>query len=228
MKKCALFLIITTLISGVISFAAPTKTYADSGFFGLPQWNDGVEEVTNANAIKDNVVIIATNILAILTQLSGYIAMGYVIYGGYLYMFSSGDPGKAIAGKKTLTRAFIGLAIVGSAYVIVSTIRIALFGGKLAPNGDVTTLIKNAFNYAIGISGVISAAFLVYGGISYMTAAGDPGKLAKAKKAIQNSLIGLTIVGLAGILTNFVIDTTNDAVEGKATQSEEVKNDKKN
>ena len=134
-------------------------------------------------------------------------------------MFSSGDPGKAAAGKKTLTHAFIGLAICISAYTIFGAIRIALLGGS-GNLGNCTvgstcvtpeTLIANLVQWIAGISGVVCAVFIVVGGWGYMTSAGDPNKLSKAKNTLLYAFIGLAIVALAEVIAAFVANTVADA-----------------
>ena len=181
-----------------------------SGFLGLTSWDCGVD-IYDEDSLKTGVWQIAANVATDITIIAAYLVIGYVIYGGYLYIFSYGDPGKAANGKKTLTHAFIGLAIVMSAFLIVSTIRFALMGSNGSFSNcavqqciDANDLITNAIQWVIGIAGVIALIFVVYGGISYITSAGDPSKLQKAKQAIIYALIGLAIVGLAEAITAFV------------------------
>lgn len=192
-----------------------------SGFLGLTSWDCGVN-IKDEPSLKEGIWIIVSNIATDITIIAAYLVLGYVIYGGYLYIFSSGDAGKVAAGKKTLTQAFIGLAIVMSAFVIMSTIRFALLGagGKfgcdfMSENGDgcvdANIVVTNAIQWAIGIAGAVAAIFVVYGGISYTTSSGDPGKLQKAKQTIIYALIGLAIVALAEAITAFVSGMIRDA-----------------
>ena len=194
-------------------------------FLGMTSWDCGVA-VSDQNSLKNSIWTIAANIATDITILAAYLALGYVIYGGYLYIFSGGDTGKVATGKKTLTQAFIGLAITLSAAAIMSTIRIVLIGsnGKLlncATEGCVSTdkLVINTIHWFIAIAGAVSAIFVVYGGISYTTSSGDSGKLQKAKNVIINALIGLAIVALAEMITAFVskaIDDANSSNSGEA------------
>jgi hypothetical protein len=57
----------------------------------------------------------------------------------------------------------------------------------------------------IAISGSVALVFIIIGGIHYMTANGDPGKLKKAKETILYASIGLVIAGLAFAIVNWVI-----------------------
>ena len=67
---------------------------------------------------------------------------------------------------------------------------------------DVVTNIINGITLALGI---VCVVFILYGGVQYMTSAGDPGKLQKAKHTILYACIGLIICVLAFAITNFVI-----------------------
>ncbi|MBO7657092.1 hypothetical protein J6S55_00355 [Candidatus Saccharibacteria bacterium] len=175
--------------------------------------------MNNETQLVNNIAVIATNILTDLTVIAAYLVLGYVIYGGYLYMFSSGDPGKAAAGKKTLQHAFIGLAITMSAYAIFGAIRIALVGNSVelsqcAEEGGCVTgdvMITNLIQWVLGMAGAVAAIFVVVGGWGYITASGDPNKLQKAKTTILYALIGLAIVALAEILTAFISNLIKDA-----------------
>ena len=174
--------------------------------------------MNNETQLVNNIAVIASNILTDLTVIAAYLVLGYVIYGGYLYMFSSGDPGKAAAGKKTLQHAFIGLAITMSAYAIFGAIRIALVGNSVelsqcAEGGCVTgdVMITNLIQWVLGMAGAVAAIFVVVGGWGYITASGDPNKLQKAKTTILYALIGLAIVALAEILTAFISNLIKNA-----------------
>lgn len=241
-------LILSLLIIPLFSFFIPTSTYADiktidgaaqentnqttenystnndcsDMILGLKPWYCGTSEPTDENALKSNAIIIATNVLADLTIIAAYLVLGFVIYGGYQYMFSDGDPSKAAAGKKTLLHAFIGLAIVLTANIILSSIRIAFLGqnGSLTPleiGTNTNYLVTNLIQWVVGIAGLVAAIFLVIGGISYLTSAGDANKLQKAKTTILYALIGLVIVALAEIITAFVSNLIRESQKSQPT-----------
>ena len=217
---------LTVLLSSGATISTPT--YAD-GFegrqgddcgyiLGMVSWDCNVN-IKDEDSLKSGIWIIASNIAVDITVIVVYLAVGYIIYGGYLYILSNGDPGKVATGKKALTQAFIGLAIVMLANVILNTIRIALGGVSLAENctvegacvSNVDQMVIGAINWVISVVGVVSAIFVVYGGISYMISAGDPGKLKKAKDTILYACIGLIIVALAWIISGFVSGLIRDA-----------------
>lgn len=101
-------------------------------FLGFVPWYRGLTEEKSGrceiikpeggDGLTTMIISIVLNILADLTMAGGLIAVGFVIYGGYLYIMASGDPGKVAKGKKTLVSAIVGLAITLSANVIMNLI----------------------------------------------------------------------------------------------------------
>lgn len=185
---------------------------------GLDSWDCNVN-ISNQETLSSGIWTIVANLLKDLTVIVAYLLLGYVIYAGYQYIFSAGDPGKIASSKKTLTNGFIGLAIVLTASIIISAIRTALSADFtqdcITSNScaDPATMITSAFQWVIGISGVAAAIFVVYGGVSYMTSAGDPSKVQRARQIIIYALIGLAIVALAEVITAFMNNIINDAAE---------------
>ncbi len=225
-KLLVLFTIIVTT-SAIVNISFPTPTHAaDFGcryFLGLTSWDCGLAEFDNEDHLKSNIIIIASNVFVDITVIAAYLVLGYVIYGGYLYIFSAGDPNKVTTGKKTLIHAFTGLAIILLSNIILNAIRYALIANhKFSDQGCLVTdpscsavepeqIITNLINWIIGISGITAAVFAVMGGIGYVTSSGDPQKLKKAKDTIIYALIGLAIVGLAQIITAFISNMIKDA-----------------
>lgn len=202
-----------------------TKNSGESYFLSMVPWYHGTRFAESGytpsqEELVSGIVQIAVNILTDFTIIAAYLVLGYVIYGGYLYIFSAGDPSKVATGKKALTQAFIGLAIVMSANLIMSTIRFALMGANgsfrcdLSSGAnciDANSTITHAIQWFIGIAGAVAAIFVVYGGIAYATSAGDPSKVQKAKQMITYALIGMAVVGLAEVITAFVSGIIRDA-----------------
>ena len=207
------------ILSPIFTFILPLNApaYADASFngecnyfLGLTSWDCGVD-ISDEKTLKEGILQIVVNISTDISVIAAYLLLGYVIYGGYLYMFSSGDAGKVAAGKKTLANAFIGFGIAIGANVILTSIRIAMLGGGAlsgcTENGgciNAGDVVNNLVNWVIGIAGITSAIFVVVGGVGYITSSGDAGKLQKAKNTIFYALIGLGIVALAEIITTFV------------------------
>ena len=77
-------------------------------------------------------------------------------------------------------------------------------------NGNTNGLpnaIVSIIDAVILVSGLVAVAFIIVGGVNYMTSAGDASKTQKAKNTIMYSVIGLIICALAFVIVNFVIGT---------------------
>ena len=103
-------------------------------FLGLRPWYTGLVGGDNCVVIQpagDKLASFAwriiLNISADIALIVGYAALGFIIYGGYKYIMSSGDPGNVKKAKQTILNAVIGLIIAILAAVIVNTI-IAVIG----------------------------------------------------------------------------------------------------
>ena len=82
-----------------------------------------VEEFkTDTDRLRLVVWIIILNVLGMLFTLVAYLALGFIIFGGYLYVLARGDPGRIAKGKRTVVSAVVGLIISILASLIVNTI----------------------------------------------------------------------------------------------------------
>lgn len=63
--------------------------------------------------------------------------------------------------------------------------------------------VKYIFNFAIALAGLVAFGVLVWGGIRYLTSAGDPSKLSDTKDQIFAAFLGLII-----LLSSYLILTT--------------------
>ena len=233
-KKILVVIGIILAASITTNLITPQPTYADScreSFAGLSPWDCHLKEWDSEENLKMNIWIIVTNVSNDLVIIAAFLVLGYTIYGGYLYMMSSGDAGKTASGKKTLMHAFIGLAIVMSAKIIVNTIHIALLGssgafsGKCVSEGscvDPGALVTNTIQWVIGVAGIVSVIFIVVGAVNYIMASGDASKIQKAKNTIMYALIGLAIVGLAEVITAFVSSAIRDANKNASIKNETI------
>jgi len=84
-------------------------------------------EGTGLSNTQDIRIIIA-KIIRVIIGFLGIIAVGLIIYAGWLWMSSEGNEEKVGQAKKTLTNAVIGLIIILSAFAIVSFILNKLMG----------------------------------------------------------------------------------------------------
>ena len=139
--------VITILLSGFFgvfsnqTFAVQCSQCSEchESFLGFQAWYSGIELKDCKNASIDSehykqlnnglAVLVWTIILNVMLDISiaiGILATGFVMYGGYLYIFSQGSPDKAAKGKITIRNAIIGIVIAVAAGVIVGTIKTIL------------------------------------------------------------------------------------------------------
>ncbi|HSX29893.1 MAG TPA: hypothetical protein VLE73_05025 [Candidatus Saccharimonadales bacterium] len=57
---------------------------------------------------------------------------------------------------------------------------------------------------ALRLAGLIAVAYVIWGGIQYVTSQGEPDRATRARGTIVNALIGLTIALIATGLVSFV------------------------
>lgn len=158
---------------------------------------------------------IALNILFDISLVIGYLALAMIVFGGYQYISSQGDPGKMAKGKKTLMSAVIGTTVALSASVVIHTASAVLgadlFGGKINRTDISTNVIQNILNYAYSMAGLVAVAFIIKGGVDYISSQGDPGKTAQGTRTLITAVVGLVIVILARLLTGLILSTAGGA-----------------
>jgi lysylphosphatidylglycerol synthetase-like protein (DUF2156 family) len=66
--------------------------------------------------------IIIKNVVTAALVFAGIIAVALIIFAGAKYITSKGDQAKIDSAKKTLTYAFVGLAIIFLSFFIIGTI----------------------------------------------------------------------------------------------------------
>ncbi|MFA6322287.1 MAG: hypothetical protein WCX71_02305 [Candidatus Buchananbacteria bacterium] len=77
---------------------------------------------------------------------------------------------------------------------------------------DLKTGVMMIVQYMLGFLGIIAVLIILYGGFTWMTAAGNDEKVGKAKQIISAGVIGLVIIFVSYALVYFVITQI-----GKAT-----------
>ena len=220
MKKLVVFLAAIILSGvGVLGFAN-SNTYAACStdhFMNLPAWYDGLPGETNADGgcsvknpedeqqMKQYIWTVALNIASTIFGVAGYLAVLFVIYGGFQYMLSRGDPGLAAKGKKTITNAVIGIVICALASTIAGAINEVVVAARESGTDFFVTIANTAIMWA----GIIAVVMIVVGGIYYVSSNGDASKVIKAKNTILYSVIGLVITIVAAAIVNTVLGALN-------------------
>lgn len=188
-------------------------------FLGIPSWdtylyNAGyIDYNSNSNAcefsaqlVTDSAInfvpisLIGLGILDILLRVAALVAVGFVIYGGMQYVFSSGEPDKAKGALGTIKNALIGLGITVFAATLVAFIGGSEFVVDETAQGLPVTqadLIERIINWVFALTAVVGVLIIVVSGIKFMTSRGDPGETAKARNTILYVAIGLVVMALA-------------------------------
>lgn len=115
----------------MLSFAAFTpladgaSAACQKRVFTFPTWYNGVVDGECNIKIRDPVQlwVIVMNGIEILLQVVAYAAAGFIIWGGFKYIKSEGDPGKISEAKSAILNAVIGLVIALASVAIVQFIQ---------------------------------------------------------------------------------------------------------
>ncbi len=81
-------------------------------------------------------------------------------------------------------------------------------GGLIEKGSDpsLAIFIGNMIRVVLGFLGVIFFILIIFGGFTWMTAAGNEEQVGKGKKIVINATIGLVIIVLAYVITAYVLD----------------------
>lgn len=97
---------------------------------------DGKGKVISTNKSENvkidsitDVWVIVMNIVQWLIIAGGYVSLYFIIWGGFKYITSAGDPQKVEGAKNAITNAVIGLIIVLVSVAIVRTVQAAILRG---------------------------------------------------------------------------------------------------
>jgi len=71
---------------------------------------------------------------------------------------------------------------------------------------DLPTFVGRIIRWVLFIIGIILIVVIIYGGLTYATAAGSQEKTDSAKKILVYAIIGMIIIALAYVLTDFIIN----------------------
>jgi muramidase (phage lysozyme) len=70
---------------------------------------------------------------------------------------------------------------------------------------DIFILVRNVFNFALGLLAALAVVSIVIGGVYILTSAGDSGKTREGYSIITNAVIGLLLVMSSFLLFSFVL-----------------------
>ena len=73
-------------------------------------------------------------------------------------------------------------------------------------------LVNSAIDIVLFIAAVMAVIYLIYSGILYITAAGNPDAAKKGQQGIINAVIGVVIIVLAYVVANSIANYVGDNV----------------
>lgn len=95
--------------------------------------------------------------------------------------------------------------IVGAQGMIGPGDQPAVLAGQTGGEGSLRSIILNIVNFILIFLGLIAVIMIIYGGITYVTSAGNNENVEKAKKIIMYAIIGIIIVLISFALVNTII-----------------------
>lgn len=106
----------TLFFAQPISAATPQTQFAvctSGNFFSFPSWDSCLPKKNGTPAITNlsDVWLIVFPIVESLIRAAGYMAVGFIIWGGVKYIKSQGEPGETTAARTVIQNAVIGLVI---------------------------------------------------------------------------------------------------------------------
>jgi hypothetical protein len=213
--------------SPVVAIATPQTTYAAAGdcearILGVPPWyrgltkSDDTAECTivspnDVGGISNFIWKIVLNGIEIALVLTAYIALFFILYGGFLFITGGGNSSQVEKARKSIFNAVIGL-IISMGAIAITNLAFGVLGEATATNefgvpeiaaGD---LLQNGINLVYYIAGIAAVIVIIIAGITYATSMGDSSRITRAKNMILYSVIGLGILFAAFAITNFVLD----------------------
>jgi len=111
--------------------------------------------------------------------------------------------------KKITKRTVLGLVLAALILTPVMALTVidapssaafSTWGAKCSPSNvptDIRQAIMNVTNWILGFVSIIATLIVIYGGVLYLTAAGNEESVEKAKKTMSYGIIGIVICGLA-------------------------------
>lgn len=130
---------VSSLLFGMVAYV-PSTVHAvapacDNSILGLPTWYKYLEsepypdcsiimpaDPNGQNDWAKVAGLVAVAIIEVMLRIASMIAVGFVIYGGFRFIASQGEPDNAKAARETVINAIVGLVITIVAASIISFI----------------------------------------------------------------------------------------------------------
>lgn len=211
-KKATASFLAAIIMVAVVFVPSVEARACSSGFLTLPAWYSNVSNDCRSVIIDNlnDIWVIALNIVEMLLHIVGYAAVGFIMWGGFRYMKSRGDPSSTQLAKQTILNAVLGLGVALGSTAIVSLFATSIAGGNTGfglPNVAANQgQLANILNRIIfPIAGVVAVIFVIIGGIMFTISEGDPGKVKNARNTIIYSIVGLIFIIMAFAVVQLIL-----------------------
>jgi hypothetical protein len=130
-----LFLLIFALGANFVSAQQLEIQYPSLPFQGVETPQEFLPRIKAQGTPEQALALYIKYFYSLILVLSGIIAFGTILYAGFLYLVSAGDPLKLLAAKQQVIAGFVGIILIFSSYIILTTInpQFALFYIKAPP-----------------------------------------------------------------------------------------------
>ncbi len=144
-----------------------------------------------------------------LVFITGTLALVIVVLGGYRILTAAGNAENFAKGKKMVAFALLGFILTIASYTILDTVIKLLSGGQvtfidgravlldplgMAGKSPIEFYGQRILKYLLSGLGALTLLTAIYGGATWMLAAGNEEKITKARKTLGYAVLGLIIV----------------------------------
>ena len=70
--------------------------------------------------------------------------------------------------------------------------------------GQIWRVVANITQMALALAGLLAVLFIIYGGITYITSAGNPERTKQAQTILTNAVVGLIIAIVASLIVGYI------------------------
>ncbi len=70
---------------------------------------------------------------------------------------------------------------------------------------DPRIIVGRVIQGLLGLTGTIALIMIIYGGLMFLTSAGNPGQIDKAKKLLVFTIIGIIVIAASYVATNTLL-----------------------
>ena len=131
---------------------------------------------------------------------------------------------KTIVKSQTFREILIFTGLMGIVLVISALISEPTFAASLIDSSDnpdiisgatggessIRELVKTMLNFFLSFLGFVATVMVIYGGILYVTSAGNDESVGKAKKILLYAVVGIILILLSFALVNTILGAAVD------------------